>query len=625
MSNISPHMVLRRATAAQKYGGKSQSVSWSTVGRIFTFARRHRARMVAYVLLSALAALLGVITPILSGRVVNAITDGGPVSTIVWLAVAMGVIALLDAALSLINRWFSAQVGEGLIFDLRTAVFDHVQTMPVAFFNRTRTGALISRLSTDVMGAQRAFANTLPSVASNLVALVLTLGVMFAYSWQVTVLSLVLLPIYLLPARLLASKLAKLQFEASDLNAAMSTRMTERFNAGGATLVKLFGSPERESAQFAQRADRVRAIGVRTAMLQTTFVTALTLVSALALALVYGLGGFEAVQGHLNAGMVVTLAMLLTRLYAPLTMLANARMDFVSAVVSFERIFEILDLKPIITEPAHPRALPSGALSVEFDDVRFTYPTSAEVSLASLEDVAVLDTRESAEVLHGISFTVPAGSTVALVGSSGAGKSTIASLVPRLYDPTSGCVRLGGIDARDLAFADLKAGVGMVTQDGHLFHDSIRENLLLAKPNATDEEINSALRRVRMDRVVEALPDGVDTVIGERGYRLSGGERQRLTIARLLLAAPPIVVLDEATSALDSTNEVAVQQALNEAMTGRTAIVIAHRLSTVRSASQILVVEGGRIVERGAHSELLSAGGRYAELYETQFADQETT
>ncbi len=625
MSNISPHMVLRRATAAQKYGGKSQSVSWSTVGRIFTFARRHRARMVVYVLLSALAALLGVITPILSGRVVNAITDGGPVSTIVWLAVAMGVIALLDAALSLINRWFSAQVGEGLIFDLRTAVFDHVQTMPVAFFNRTRTGALISRLSTDVMGAQRAFANTLPSVASNLVALVLTLGVMFAYSWQVTVLSLVLLPIYLLPARLLASKLAKLQFEASDLNAAMSTRMTERFNAGGATLVKLFGSPERESAQFAQRADRVRAIGVRTAMLQTTFVTALTLVSALALALVYGLGGFEAVQGHLNAGMVVTLAMLLTRLYAPLTMLANARMDFVSAVVSFERIFEILDLKPIITEPAHPRALPSGALSVEFDDVRFTYPTSAEVSLASLEDVAVLDTRESAEVLHGISFTVPAGSTVALVGSSGAGKSTVASLVPRLYDPTSGCVRLGGIDARDLAFADLKAGVGMVTQDGHLFHDSIRENLLLAKPNATDEEINSALRRARMDRVVEALPDGVDTVIGERGYRLSGGERQRLTIARLLLAAPPIVVLDEATSALDSTNEVAVQQALNEAMTGRTAIVIAHRLSTVRSASQILVVEGGRIVERGAHSELLSAGGRYAELYETQFADQETT
>lgn len=625
MSNISPHMVLRRATAAQKYGGKSQSVSWSTVGRIFTFARRHRGRMVAYVLLSALAALLGVITPILSGRVVNAITDGGPVSTIVWLAVAMGAIALLDAALSLINRWFSAQVGEGLILDLRTAVFDHVQTMPVAFFNRTRTGALISRLSTDVMGAQRAFANTLPSVASNLVALLLTLGVMFAYSWQVTVLSLVLLPIYLLPTRFLASKLATLQFEASDLNAAMSTRMTERFNAGGATLVKLFGSPDRESAQFAQRADRVRAIGVRTAMLQTTFVTALTLVSALALALVYGLGGFEAVQGQLNAGMVVTLAMLLTRLYAPLTMLANARMDFVSAVVSFERIFEILELKPIITEPAHPRALPRGALSVEFDDVRFTYPTSAEVSLASLEDVAALDTRESAEVLHGISFTVPAGSTVALVGSSGAGKSTIASLVPRLYDPTSGCVRLGGIDARDLAFADLKAGVGMVTQDGHLFHDSIRENLLLAKPNATDEEIQSALHRARMDRVVEALPDGVDTVIGERGYRLSGGERQRLTIARLLLAAPPIVVLDEATSALDSTNEVAVQQALNEAMTGRTAIVIAHRLSTVRSASQILVVEGGHIVERGSHSELLSAGGRYAELYETQFADQETT
>ena len=389
--------------------------------------------------------------------------------------------------------------------------------------------------------------------------------------------------------------------------------------------MKLFGSPRRESEQFAQRADRVRAIGVRTAMLQTTFVTALTLVSALALALVYGLGGFEAVKGQLNAGMVVTLAMLLTRLYAPLTMLANARMDFVSAVVSFERIFEVLDLKPVITEPEHPRPLPSGALSVEFARVHFTYPSAAQVSLASLEDVTALDTREPAEVLHGVSFTVPAGSTVALVGSSGAGKSTIASLVPRLYDPSSGCVRLGGVDAREVAFADLKAGVGMVTQDGHLFHDSIRENLVLAKPDATDQEIQSALQRARMSGVVNALPDGVDTVIGERGYRLSGGERQRLTIARLLLAAPPVVVLDEATSALDSTNEVAVQQALNEAMTGRTAIVIAHRLSTVRSASQILVVEDGRIVERGSHSELLSAGGRYAELYETQFADQETT
>lgn len=623
MSNISPHMVLRRATAAQKYGGKTQSVNWSTVRRILVFARRHRGRMIAYIALSALAALLGVITPILSGRVVNAITAGGPVSVIVWLAVAMAVIALLDAGLSLINRWFSSQVGEGLIYDLRTAVFDHVQTMPIAFFNRTRTGALISRLSTDVIGAQRAFANTLPSVASNLVALILTLGVMFAYSWQVTLLSLVLLPIYLLPTRFLASKLAKLQFEASDLNAAMSTRMTERFNAGGATLVKLFGSPKRESEQFARRADRVRAIGVRTAMLQTTFVTALTLVSALALALVYGLGGFEAVQGQLNAGMVVTLAMLLTRLYAPLTMLANARMDFVSAVVSFERIFEILDLKPIITEPASPKPLPAGALSVEFEDVSFTYPTAAEVSLASLEDVTALDVRESSEVLHNISFSVPAGTTVALVGSSGAGKSTIASLVPRLYDPTSGCVRLGGVDARDLSFNSLKSAVGMVTQDGHLFHDSIRENLLLAKPDATDEELMSALRRARMAEVVEALPDGVDTVIGERGYRLSGGERQRLTIARLLLAAPPVVVLDEATSALDSTNEVAVQQALNEAMSGRTALVIAHRLSTVRSASQILVIEDGRVAEQGTHGELLAAGGRYAELYETQFADQE--
>lgn len=623
MSNVSPHMVLRRTTAAQKYGGKTESVKWSTVARIFRFAKRHQPAMVAYVLVSALGALAGVITPILSGRVVNTITGGGPTSAIVILALIMAALALIDAGLSLLGRWFSARLGEGLIFDLRTAVFDHVQTLPVAFFNRTRTGALISRLSTDVMGAQRAFANTLPSVASNLVALALTLGVMFAYSWQVTLLSLVLLPIYLVPARILASRLAKLQHEAADLNAAMSTRMTERFSAGGATLIKLFGAPERESSQFALRASRVRDIGVKTAMLQTTFVTALTLVSALALALVYGVGGYEALRGGLNAGMVVTLAMLLARMYGPLTMLANARMDFVSAVVSFERIFEVLDLTSIITEPAHPRRLPDGPLSVKLTNVRFTYPTAAQVSLASLEDVTNLDMRESAEVIHGVSLDVPAGETVALVGSSGAGKSTLAALIPRLYDPSSGQVLLGGVDVRELSFADLKASVGMVMQDGHLFHESIRDNLLLARPDATDAQLMSAIERARLGDVVAGLPDGLDTVIGERGYRLSGGERQRLTIARLLLAAPPIVVLDEATSALDSTNELAVQQALNEAMEGRTAIVIAHRLSTVRRAHQILVVEGGNIIERGTHTELLAAGGRYAELYETQFADQD--
>ncbi|SMX81435.1 ABC transporter [Brevibacterium sp. Mu109] len=565
-------------------------------------------------------AVVGVITPVLSGNVVNAITAGGPLSTIGWLAAGIAGLAIAEAVLTIVNRWLSSHVGEGLIFDLRTAVYDHVQTMPIAFFNRTRTGALVSRLNTDVIGAQRAFSNTLSGVVSNVVSLALTVGVMVTISWQVTVLSILLLPIFLIPARTLGDRLAKLQHEAADHNAAMSTRMTERFSAGGATLVRLFGSPAHESSEFAERAGRVRDIGVRVAMLQATFVTALTLVSALALALVYGLGGWQAVTGPLDAGQVVTLAMLLTRLYGPLTMLANARMDIMSAVVSFQRVFEVLDLVALIRPPADPTPLPSGALSVAFRDVRFAYPSAAEVSLASLEEVAILDERGGTEVLHGIDVEVPAGRTVALVGSSGAGKSTIASLVPRLYDVTGGAVELGGVDVRDLSFEDLQNAVGMVTQDGHLFHESIRDNLLIAKPDATDEQLESAVDRARLTGVLANLPDGLDTIIGERGYRLSGGERQRLTIARLLLASPPVVILDEATSALDSTNEAAIQQALGEAMEGRTALVIAHRLSTVKAADEILVVEDGQVAERGGHADLLARGGRYAELYRTQFS-----
>lgn len=625
MSNYSPMAILHRTTASQRTKGRpAPEVDRASLKRIGGFAARHKYKLTFFILLSALSAGVAVATPVLAGKVVNAITAGGPVRVIVGIAVIMGVLALVDAALTILSRNLSARIGEGLIYDLRTAVFDHVQTLPVAFFNRTRTGALISRLNNDVMGAQRAFSNTLSGVVTNIVSLALTVGVMVAISWQVTVLSVLLLPIFLVPARLIAGRLARLQFEAADLNAAMSTRMTERFSAGGATLVKLFGSPKRESEEFAERAGRVRDIGVRTAMLQVTFLAALTLVSALALALVYGVGGLQAVAGTLDAGKVVTLALLLTRLYTPLTMLANARMDITSAIVSFQRVFEVLDLKSIVTEPESPRPLPAGPVSVAYRDVSFRYPTAAEVSLASLEDVAVLDGRESTDVLHGLSIDVPAGQTVALVGSSGAGKSTIASLLPRLYDATEGAVELSGVDVRDLSFDDLKSTVGMVTQDGHLFHESIRDNLAIAKPGASDAELRSALERARLWPVVEALPDGLDTVIGERGYRLSGGERQRLTIARLLLAAPPVVVLDEATSALDSTNEAAVQQALNEAMHGRTALVIAHRLSTVRSADQIIVIEDGRAVERGSHSELLARGGRYAELYTTQFADQES-
>jgi ATP-binding cassette subfamily C protein len=414
-------------------------------------------------------------------------------------------------------------------------------------------------------------------------------------------------------------RLAQLEREAADHNAAMSTRMTEKFSAPGATLVKLYGRPAEESAEFAARAWRVRDIGIRTAMLQWVFITALTVVGSLALALVYGLGGVYAIQGRLDPGAVVALALLLSRLYAPLTSLASARVEIMSALVSFERVFEILDLKPMIEDKPDARALPDGPVAVEFDDVRFAYPSADKVSLASLEDVAKLDTRGGEEVLHGVSFRAEPGQMVALVGSSGAGKSTIAQLLPRLYDADEGAVRLSGTDVRDLTGESIRDALGVVTQDGHLLHDTIRANLLFARPDATDDELWDVLRRARLDGLIASLPDGLETVVGERGYRLSGGERQRLTIARLLLSRPRVVILDEATAHLDSTSEAAVQAALGEALTGRTSVVIAHRLSTIRSADQILVLEDGRIVERGRHPDLLAAGGRYAELYRTQF------
>ncbi|PZP35421.1 MAG: ABC transporter [Kocuria rhizophila] len=619
--NISPHRVMMGAVKGQEYKGRK--ISGATIKRILTFARPHRKTITLFIVVSVALAVLGVVTPVLAGRVVNAITGGQDISAVVWLAVGIAIVALLDAGLSVLNRLLSSRVGEGLIYDLRTTVYDHVQTMPLAFFTRTRTGALVSRLNTDVIGAQRAFAGTLSGVVSNVVSLALTVGVMVTISWQVTGLSLLLLPIFLIPARAMGGRLAGLQRQSAQYNAQMSIRMTERFAAGGATLVKLYGDPSSESRQFAERAASVRNIGIRTTMLQTTFVTALTLVSALALALVYGVGGAQAILGHLDAGAVVTLGMLLTRLYTPLTMLANAHVDIMSAVVSFERVFEVLDIKPLIREAPDARAIDAGPASVEFDDVHFAYPSAEKVSLASLEDVAVLDSRGGEEVLHGISFSAQPGHTVALVGSSGAGKSTIAQLVARLYDVDTGAVRLGGQDVRETTFESLRDTVGMVMQDGHLFHDTIRANLALARPEATDEDLWDALDRARMKHVIESLPDGLDTVVGERGYRLSGGERQRLTIARLLLAQPPVVILDEATSALDSTNEAYVQAALGEAMVGRTAIVIAHRLSTIRQADQILVIEAGRIVERGTHDDLLEADGRYAELYETQFSTTE--
>lgn len=594
--------------------------SRQTLSRIGRFALPHRRRLVQFLALSVLTSALAVATPVLAGQVINAIVAGNDTGLIIRLALVIALIAVIAAALGLVERWLSAGLGEDLILSLRTTVFDHVQKMPIAFFTRTRTGALVSRLNSDVMGAQRAFSNTLSGVVGNLVTLVLTLVVMIGISWQITLLALVLLPVFVIPARRIGARLAKLQREAANHNATMSTQMTERFSAPGATLVKLFGRPDLESAEFAARAGRVRDIGVRTAMVQSAFVTSLTLVSALALALVYGLGGFYAVRGQLDAGAVVALALLLTRLYSPLTALAGARVDVMSALVSFERVFEVLDLAPLIEDRPDAGEVPAGPVSVEFDDVTFAYPAADKVSLASLEEVAVLDSRGGVDVLHGVSFRVEPGQLVAIVGSSGAGKSTIAQLMPRLYDVDSGAVRLGGVDVRDLTAASIRGAVGLVTQDGHLFHESIRSNLMLARPGAVEEELWEVLRRARLADLVLALPEGLDTVVGERGYRLSGGERQRLTIARLLLARPRVVLLDEATAHLDSTSEAAVQEALTEALIGRTAIVIAHRLSTVRAADLILVVEAGRIIERGTHDELLAVGGRYHELYRTQFA-----
>lgn len=588
-----------------------------------TFARPHRARIGVFLALSVCTAVLTVVTPILAGRVVNLISEAGSGGTIVGLAVLIALIAVAEAAAGIGTRWLSAHIGEGLILDLRRSVFDHVQKMPVAFFTRTRTGALVSRLNNDVIGAQRAFSDTLSGVVSNIVTLALTLGVMFAISWQITLLALVLLPVFVIPARRMARRMAALSHEAAEHNARMSTQMTERFSAPGATLVKLFGSPTLESREFATRADRVRDIGVRRAMLQGVFITALTLVSALALALVYGLGGWLAVHQHLSAGAVVALALLLTRMYAPLTALANARVEIMSALVSFERVFEVLDLAPLIDDKPDATDVPDAddGVSVRFDHVSFGYPSADKVSLASLEEVAQLDSRGGTQVLHDVDIDVPAGSMVALVGSSGAGKSTIASLATRLYDVDEGAIRLNGVDVRDLRSESVHRNVGLVTQDGHLFHDSVRANLVLAQPDASDAAIWDALRRARLDELVASLPDGLDTIVGERGYRLSGGERQRMTIARLLLAHPAVVILDEATAHLDSTSEAAVQEALAEALQGRTSIVIAHRLSTIRAADQIVVIEAGRVVERGDHRTLLAANGRYAQLYRTQFAD----
>ena len=599
-------------------------LSRETYRRIAGMARPYRRLLGVFLVVIVVDALLGVLTPLLAGRVVNTITAGGPdaTGTVTLLAGGVALVALAEAVLSLANRWCSARVGEGLIHDMRTSVFDHVQRLPLAFFTRTQTGALVSRLNNDVLGAQQAFTSTLSGVVANGVGVVVTVAVMLTLSWQVTLLSLLLLPVFILPARRVGARLQEITRESYALNASMNTTMTERFNVSGALLVKLFGRPEEETASFSGRAARVRDIGVQSAMYGRYFFVSLTLVAALAQALVYGVGGALALSGSLDAGDVVALALLLTQLYGPLTALSNVRVDVMSALVSFERVFEVLDLEPSVKERPGARALPAGPLSVELDDVRFRYPSAQEVSLASLESVAVLDSGPQAPVLQGVSLRAAPGQTVALVGPSGAGKTTVTALVSRLYDVQSGAVRVGGVDVRDVTTESLRDAVGVVTQDAHLFHTTIRENLEYARPGATEAEVWEALRAAQVEGLVRALPEGLDTVVGDRGYRMSGGEKQRLALARLLLKDPAVVVLDEATAHLDSESEAAVQEALRGAMRGRTALVVAHRLSTVREADAIVVLRAGEVVQTGTHAELLAAGGLYAELYRTQFAEQ---
>ncbi len=601
---------------------KNRQLPKGIVKRIGGFARPYRAQLAVFLLLIILSAVVGAANPLILRAIIdNGIIKHQPHEVIILALVTAG-LAVVGAGLSLWQRWISARIGEGLIYDMRTKVFTHVGRMPIAFFTRTQTGALISRLNNDVLGAQQAFTDTFSSVVGNLITVVVTLAVMFALSWQITLLALAMLPVFVFPSRWVGRRLAALTRESYSLNAEMSTTMTERFNVSGALLVKLFGEPSTETKVFDRRAGRVRDIGVTVAMYGGVFMTSLLLTASLATALVYGWGGVEAANGALAVGTVVALAAYLTRLYGPLTALSNVQVDVMTALVSFDRVFEVLDLEPMIDERPDAVVVPRGPASVEFDHVNFSYPTAEEVSLASLESVAVLDQAPSQQVLYDVSFRVEPGQMVALVGPSGAGKTTISHLVPRLYDPTSGAVKVHGIDVRDATMASLRAAVGVVTQDAHLFHETIRSNLLYAKPDATESELRDVLASAQILSLVDTLPDGLDTVVGDRGYRFSGGEKQRIAIARLLLKAPDVVVLDEATAHLDFESEVAVQLALATALAGRTSIVIAHRLSTVRDADAILVVDGGRIVERGTHEELLGTSGLYAELYHTQFESQ---
>ena len=601
---------------------KDKELAGGTVRRVLSYARGFKYLIIGYLGLLVLDSLLVVIQPLLFKRIVDVAIPDKNASMVTVTALIIAGIALFDAALSVVIRKISSQIGEGLIFNLRTEVFDHVQRQSIAFFTRAQTGALISRLNSDVMGAQRAFTSTLGGVVGNVITLVAVAGTMFVLSWKITVASLFLLPVFWLPARLMGRRLQALTRDQADNNAAMSTQMSERFNVSGALLMKLFGRPDRETAEFAERAGRVRDVGVSIAMANSVFFTAMVLVGSFATALVYGIGGNAVISGALTLGTLLALVALLGRLYGPITAIANVRVDIMTSLVAFERVFEVLDLEPMVADAPNAVVLPRGKTSVEFKNVDFRYPNAAEVSLASLEVVARTDQVIAEElILKDMSFRAEPGQLVALVGPSGAGKSTTAALISRLFDPVAGQVFVGEHDVRTVTQESLHDVVGVVSQDSHMYHDSIRANLLYAKPDATEDEIMAACRDAQIAHMIEELPQGLDTIVGDRGYRLSGGEKQRLAIARLLLKAPDVVVLDEATAHLDSESESAVQLALTTALRGRTSIVIAHRLSTIRQADQILVIDDGRVVQRGTHEDLLATGGLYSDLYHRQFSD----
>ena len=613
MSQHAVWMTFRSMTADPSV--KSQKLKPGTLKRIFSYGKPYSVQIAIFLFTVVIEALLIISTPLLLREIIDkgVIPRNGTLVT--QLALLVGLLAVIDALFNIFGRWYSARIGEGLIYDLRSQVFAHVQRQSIAFFTRTQTGALISRINSDVMGAQQAFTGTLSGVVSNVVSLVLVVTTMLFLSWQITLVSLLLLPLFLLPTKWVGRRIQALTRDSFDLNASMSSTMTERFNVSGALLVSLYGKPDKEEKFFRSRARKVADIGIQTAMLNRIFFVGITSVAAIATAFAYGIGGHLAISETLTVGTLLALTALLARLYGPLTALSNVRIDVMTALVSFERVFEVLDLAPMITDRPNAQILKSRSIEISFNNVAFTYPRAEEISLASLEAAAKPETVSSGEVLKGISFTAPPGTMTAIVGPSGAGKTTISALLPRLYDVTQGSITFNQTDIRDFTVQSLRDSIGVVMQDAHLFHETIAENLRYAKSDATEEELQAACQAAQIWNLINSLPNGFDTVVGERGHRLSGGEKQRLAIARLLLKAPAVVILDEATAHLDSENEALVHDALREALRGRTSIVIAHRLSTVMEADQILVLEQGKIIERGKHDELIGRGGLYSELF----------